>query len=79
MSDRLTRQDRPLYSAAMDEQLTALEDRIRLAVELCQRLRAENNSLRQEVAQLTSENKRLSDKIDAAKTRLQGLLEQIPE
>lgn len=63
----------------MDEQLTALEDRIRLAVELCQRLRAENNSLRQEVAQLTSENKRLSDKIDAAKTRLQGLLEQIPE
>ncbi|MBX6392585.1 MAG: cell division protein ZapB [Burkholderiales bacterium] len=63
----------------MEEQLSALEDRIRQAVELCQRLRAENNQLRQQVAQLTDENKRLTDKINDAKKRLQGLLEQIPE
>lgn len=75
----LTRRDFGLYSAAMEEQLSALEDRIRQAVELCQQLRAENKELRQEVAQLTSENRRLSDKIINAKERLQGLLEQIPE
>ena len=75
----MTPRDFGLYSAAMDEQLSALEDRIHQAVELCQRLRAENNELRQEVAQLANENKRLSDKIDDAKGRLQGLLEQIPE
>ncbi len=75
----MTRRDFGLYSAAMEEQLSALEDRIRQAVELCQQLRAENKELRQEVAQLTSENRRLSDKITNAKERLQGLLEQIPE
>ncbi len=63
----------------MEEQLSALEDRVRQAVELCRRLRAENDKLRQDVAQLLTENRRLSDKIDSAKTRLQGLLEQIPE
>lgn len=63
----------------MEDQLSALEDRVRQTVELCQRLRAENDKLRQDVAQLLTENKRLSDKIDNAKTRLQGLLEQIPE
>jgi len=75
----LTRRNFADYSAAMEEQLSALEDRIRQAVELCQRLRAENNQLRQQVAQLTDENKRLTDKINDAKKRLQGLLEQIPE
>jgi uncharacterized protein (TIGR02449 family) len=63
----------------MDAQLTALEDRIRQAVELCQRLRAENSDLRQRVAQLLTENKRLADKILGAKERLEGLLRQIPE
>jgi cell division protein ZapB len=75
----LTRRDFGHYSAAMEEQLSALEDRIRQVVELCQQLRAENKELRQDVAQLNSENKRLSDKITHAKERLQGLLEQIPE
>ena len=63
----------------MDEQLSALEDRIHQAVELCRRLRAENDDLRQQVAQLNTENKRLADKINDAKSRLHGLLEQIPE
>lgn len=63
----------------MDTQLTALEDRIRQAVELCQRLRAENTDLRQRVAQLQTENKRLGEKILGARDRLEGLLRQIPE
>jgi cell division protein ZapB len=63
----------------MDGQMEALEERIRQAVDLCQRLRGENIDLRQRVAQLQSENRQLADKITAARERLEGLLEQIPE
>jgi len=72
-------QDFPHYSASMDAHLSALEDRIRQAVELCQRLRVENSDLRQRVVQLQTENKRLSEKILGAKDKLEGLLRQIPE
>jgi cell division protein ZapB len=75
----LTTQDFPNYIAAMDQDLSALEDRVRLVAELCQRLRAENSDLRQRMARLTSENKTLADKINGAKDRLQGLLDQLPE
>lgn len=67
------------YSASMDAELSALEDRIRQAVELCQRLRGENTDLRQRLAKLESDNKRLAEKINGAKDRLEGLLRQIPE
>jgi cell division protein ZapB len=63
----------------MEAELSALEDRIRQAVELCRRLRAENTDLRQHVAKLESDNKRLAEKIDGARERLEGLLRQIPE
>jgi cell division protein ZapB len=63
----------------MDAELLGLEDRIRQTVELCQRLRGENLDLRQRVAQLQSENKRLAEKIVGARERLEGLLRQIPE
>jgi len=72
-------QDFSNYIAAMDQDLTALEDRIRQVAELCQRLRAENSDLRQRMAQLTSQNKLLAEKIDGAKVRLQGLLGHLPE
>jgi cell division protein ZapB len=63
----------------MDAEMVALEERIRQAVDLCQRLRGENSDLRQRVAQLQSENRQLADKITSARERLEGLLEQIPE
>jgi uncharacterized protein (TIGR02449 family) len=63
----------------MDAEISALEERIRQAVDLCQRLRGENSDLRQRVAQLQSENRQLAEKITAARERLEGLLEQIPE
>jgi cell division protein ZapB len=72
-------QDFSNYIAAMDQDLTTLEDRIRQVAELCQRLRAENSDLRQRMAQLTSQNKLLAEKIDGAKIRLQGLLGHLPE
>ena len=75
----MTGLDFPNYSASMDAELVALEERIRQAVELCQRLRGENSDLRQRVAQLQIENRQLAEKITAARERLEGLLEQIPE
>ena len=75
----MTGLDFPNYSASMDAEMAALEERIRQAVDLCQRLRGENSDLRQRVAQLQSENRQLADKITSARQRLEGLLEQIPE
>jgi len=75
----LTGLDFPNYSVLMDAEIVALEERIRQAVDLCQRLRGENSDLRQRVAQLQSENRQLAEKITSARERLEGLLEQIPE
>jgi cell division protein ZapB len=63
----------------MDAQLKSLEDKINQFVTLCQRLRADNQQLRQQLASAQNENKQLSDKIGAAKTRLETLLSHIPE
>lgn len=75
----MTTQDFSNYIAAMDQDLSALEDRVRQVAELCQQLRAENSDLRQRMAKLTSQNKVLAEKIDGARNRLQGLLGQLPE
>jgi cell division protein ZapB len=63
----------------MDTELSALEERIRQTIDLCQRLRIENTELRQQLASVQNENKRLTDKIGNARDRLEGLLRQIPE
>jgi cell division protein ZapB len=48
-------------------------------VELCQRLRADNQQLRQQLASAMSDNKELNEKIGTATNRLENLLQQIPE
>ena len=63
----------------MDMELSALEDKIRQAMDLCRRLRDENRQLRQELADAESLRKQLSEKIDGARDRLEGLLQRIPE
>ena len=63
----------------MEPELSALEDKVRQAAELCQRLREENLELRQHMAQLSNENKRLEEKVAGVKTRVEGLLARIPE
>jgi cell division protein ZapB len=63
----------------MDADLKALEEKIGQFVELAQRLRADNRSLRQQLAQALNENKRLAEKVDSAKKRLESLLERMPE
>ena len=63
----------------MEAELKSLEDKINQFVALCQRLRADNHQLRQQLASAQSENKQLSEKVGDARTRLESLLMQIPE
>ncbi len=63
----------------MDSELTALEAKVRQAAELCQQLRAENRALRQQLAAAESERQQLAGKVDGARTRLERLLERMPE
>ena len=63
----------------MEADLKALEDKIGQLVELTQRLRSDNRGLRQQLAQAQSDNKRLGEKVEAAKTRLEALLQRLPE
>ena len=48
-------------------------------VELCQRLRVDNHQLRQQLASILNDNKQLEEKISHATSRLENLLNQIPE
>ncbi len=63
----------------MEAELTALDDKISQLIQLTQKLRKDNSRLRQHLASVQSENKRLADKVDTAKTRLESLLAQIPD
>ena len=63
----------------MDAEIKVLEERVGQLIELAQRLRHENRELRQQLAQALSDNKRLTEKVDAAKARLETLLEHLPE
>ncbi|MDO9467177.1 MAG: hypothetical protein Q7J36_07735 [Thiobacillus sp.] len=67
------------YSRAMHAELDTLEAKIRQVAELCQTLRTENIALRQQLLTAQQDNKQLTTRLDAAKTRLQTLLETLPE
>jgi len=63
----------------MDAELKALEEKLAQLLQLCQRLRAENNKLRQDLAASMDDNKRLSEKVEKAAARLESLLARVPE
>jgi cell division protein ZapB len=63
----------------MHAELETLEAKIRQVAELCHSLRRENIALRQQVLTVQQDNKQLTTRLDAAKTRLQALLETLPE
>jgi len=58
----------------METEIQSLEERVRQTADLCKRLRAENMELRQRVAVLENDNRRLQGKIDAAAQRLELLI-----
>ena len=63
----------------MDAELKSLEQKINQVAEYCQRLRGDNHQLRQQLASALNENQRLEQKIDSATSRLENLLNQLPE
>ena len=63
----------------MDAEFAALEEKIRQAAQLCQRLRDENRGLREQLTTMLSDKKQLAEKIDGARNRLESLLKQIPD
>ena len=62
----------------METEFTSLEAKVAQFVTLCERLRAENVELRQQLAAARNDAKRLHEKIDGAKARLEGLLARLP-
>jgi cell division protein ZapB len=62
----------------VESDFNSLEAKVAQFVTLCDRLRAENVELRQQLAAARNDAKRLHDKIDGAKARLEGLLSRLP-
>ncbi|HEX2565552.1 MAG TPA: hypothetical protein VHL85_01720 [Burkholderiales bacterium] len=62
----------------MEAEFNSLEAKVAQFVSLCERLRAENQALRQELAAARTDAKRLNEKINGAKERLEGLLSRLP-
>ena len=65
-------------SLTVETEFNSLEQKVAQFVSLCERLRAENNDLKKELAVARSDAKRLHEKIDTAKARLEGLLSRLP-
>lgn len=63
----------------MDAEFDTLDGKIDQFLQLCQRLKSENQELRLQLASVRNDVKRLEDKVEGAKTRLEVLLRQIPE
>ncbi len=62
----------------VETEFNSLETKVAQFVSLCERLRAENHDLRQQLAAARNDAKRLHEKIDGAKARLEGLLSRLP-
>lgn len=63
----------------MNAPLDSLEDKIDSVLALCERLREENRVLRTQLAALEGVNQALTNTIDASRTRLEALMERLPE
>ena len=63
----------------MDADFASLEAKVALFVNLCERLRAENSDLRQQLAAAQGDAKRLNDRIDSARAKLTLLIDRLPD
>ena len=63
----------------MDADFASLEAKVAQFVDLCERLRAENVDLRQQLAAAQGDAKRLSERIDSARAKLALLIERLPD
>jgi cell division protein ZapB len=62
----------------VDSEFNTLETKVAQFVTLCERLREENVVLRQQLVSAENDSKRLSEKINAAKAKLERLLTRLP-
>ena len=62
----------------METEFNSLEAKVAQFVSLCERLRSENQELRAQLAAALTDAKRLNEKIDGARVRLEGLLSRLP-
>ncbi len=63
----------------MNAEFDALDGKIDQFLQLCQRLKSENQELRLQLVSAQNDVKRLEDRVSGAKTRLEALLRRIPE
>jgi cell division protein ZapB len=74
----LTHHELCLILLPVEMEFNSLEEKVAQFVSLCERLRAENNDLKQQLAAARSDAKRLHEKIHSATARLEGLLARLP-
>lgn len=67
------------HSVCVEAEFSSLESKVAQFVGLCERLRAENVDLRQKLIAVQNDAKRLSEKVEGAKTRVEHLLARIPD
>jgi cell division protein ZapB len=60
-------------------ELEKLEQKLAQLVALAQQVREENRDLRMQLARLESDNKSLQDKVNAARGKLESLIERLPD
>ena len=63
----------------MDTELGIFEKKLLRLVEVCQRLRSDNQRLRQELSESRNEVRQFQERIEGARARLEKLVEQIPD
>ena len=67
------------HSLGVDAEFNSLETKVAQFVGLCERLRAENHDLRQQLATAKNDAKRLNERIEGAKAKLENLLARLPD
>lgn len=67
------------HSSRVQTEFDSLEDKVTQFIAVCERLRDENRALRDQLAVAHKDTKRLNEKIDSAKTRIEQLLARLPE
>ncbi|GAB1394585.1 hypothetical protein MASR1M60_27490 [Rhodocyclaceae bacterium] len=63
----------------MNEHLGRLESKVAQVIALCDDLRAENHRLRDRITVLEDEKLALNERMTTARSRLEGLMDKLPE
>lgn len=75
----MTRENAGNYSAGMQAELDALENKLAQILERYQSMREENLRLRQQLVTMENANKQLSDRLAEGRGRMASLLNKIPD